>query len=230
MLNKKERREQIAQVHREAIIDAAQTLFFTHGFEQTTIDDIAVKAQYSKRTLYKYIASKEVIYDEVAVRGYRELYQVIMSAREQYPDDSVLSLRAVLEQALKFAYEQPGYFNVILNYHMRAADFDLGNPQHELIDQYDRQIQDILQTIVAQGIEQKVFRQNINPSFMAAHLLTIHIGMVTMLFQKSYYLKNGLGLSATDFIQQTMESVLYALMASPGQVPEMIEPISIWQE
>lgn len=230
MLNKTERKEQIAQVHRDAIINAAQSLFFTKGFEQTTIDDIAANAQYSKRTLYKYIASKEVIYDEIAVRAYDALHQVIQYAHQQHPDDPVLSLRAVLEQSLQFAYAQPGFFNVILNYHVRAANFDLNNLQHQLIDRYDRQILVILQSIIAQGIQQKIFRQNINPSFMAAYLVTIHIGMVTMLFQKSYYLKNGLQLSATEFIQQTMESMLYTLMVSPELIQESIAPITFGQE
>ncbi|MFT4103028.1 MAG: helix-turn-helix domain-containing protein [Burkholderiaceae bacterium] len=44
---------------RERIIDAADRLFYLHGINVTGVDAIALEAGVSKRTLYKYFASKE---------------------------------------------------------------------------------------------------------------------------------------------------------------------------
>ncbi|MEG2814125.1 MAG: helix-turn-helix domain-containing protein [Oscillospiraceae bacterium] len=55
---KDERRELIEKMHRENILNAAEELFSTKGYEKTTVDDIAHKSQYSKRTIYIYFKSK----------------------------------------------------------------------------------------------------------------------------------------------------------------------------
>src|SRR5437868_9439910 len=45
-------------VVRSAIWDAAVDLFVSRGFEQTTVDDIAQAAGVSRRTFFRYFASK----------------------------------------------------------------------------------------------------------------------------------------------------------------------------
>ncbi|GAA0388480.1 TetR family transcriptional regulator [Microbispora corallina] len=44
---------------RDAIADAAISLFLAHGFDQVSINDIAAAAEVSKPTLFRYFASKE---------------------------------------------------------------------------------------------------------------------------------------------------------------------------
>lgn len=52
-------RERKKQRTREALINAAQELFCTHGFETTTIDQIAGSVEVSSRTFFRYFTSKE---------------------------------------------------------------------------------------------------------------------------------------------------------------------------
>ncbi|MFC6082158.1 TetR/AcrR family transcriptional regulator [Sphaerisporangium aureirubrum] len=44
---------------RDAIADAAITLFLAHGFDQVSVADIAAAAEVSKPTLFRYFATKE---------------------------------------------------------------------------------------------------------------------------------------------------------------------------
>jgi AcrR family transcriptional regulator len=44
---------------RDAIADAAISLFLAHGFDQVSINDVAAAAEVSKPTLFRYFASKE---------------------------------------------------------------------------------------------------------------------------------------------------------------------------
>jgi AcrR family transcriptional regulator len=46
---------------REAILDATDRLLVTHGFRRVTIDEIAVEAGVSRRTVYMYFPSKEEV-------------------------------------------------------------------------------------------------------------------------------------------------------------------------
>ncbi|QGV77430.1 TetR/AcrR family transcriptional regulator [Streptomyces ficellus] len=52
-------RERKKQRTREAISDAAITLFLEHGFDQVSVADIAAVAEVSKPTLFKYFPTKE---------------------------------------------------------------------------------------------------------------------------------------------------------------------------
>lgn len=51
---------------RQAIIDAAEKLFYKNGFENTTMDEIADETELSKGTLYLYFKSKnELLWESV---------------------------------------------------------------------------------------------------------------------------------------------------------------------
>lgn len=52
-------RERKRRQTRERISDAAMSLFLENGFEATTVDDIAVRADVSKRSFFDYFATKE---------------------------------------------------------------------------------------------------------------------------------------------------------------------------
>ena len=61
MAQKKENR--LVRFNRQNILEAAERLFAEKGVRQTTMDDIAKAADYSKSTVYVYFKSKDEIYD-----------------------------------------------------------------------------------------------------------------------------------------------------------------------
>ena len=46
-----ERKEKEREIRRKDIIEAAERLFFTKGYNNTTMDDVAKEAEFSKRTV-----------------------------------------------------------------------------------------------------------------------------------------------------------------------------------
>ena len=46
----------------QSILDAAQKLFFSKGYQKTTMDEIALEAQISKPTVYQYFSTKDDLY------------------------------------------------------------------------------------------------------------------------------------------------------------------------
>ena len=68
---------------REQITEAAIALFADHGFEGTTVDDIAAAAEVSRRTFFRYFARKE----DVVLAWKHETAQELRDALAARPPD-----------------------------------------------------------------------------------------------------------------------------------------------
>lgn len=76
---------------RRRLAQAAQTLFASHGFDATTVDDIAAAAGVSRRTFFYHFASKE----DVILSWHEEFEQALTGAiRSAPPDLPLLELTA----------------------------------------------------------------------------------------------------------------------------------------
>ncbi len=84
---------------RQKISAAAKNLFSTHGYSQTTIDDIITAAGVTKGAFYHYFKSKEIICSEI-IDSIQNEYQNIF---ESLPNklDPLEKLKAVIKQILK---------------------------------------------------------------------------------------------------------------------------------
>jgi TetR/AcrR family transcriptional regulator, mexJK operon transcriptional repressor len=58
---------------RRAILDAAATLFLRNGYRGTSMDEIAVLAAVSKRTVYQHFADKESLFSEIVIATVSEI-------------------------------------------------------------------------------------------------------------------------------------------------------------
>jgi AcrR family transcriptional regulator len=69
-------RESKKRATRQRISDVATEMFFTHGFEAVTVDEIAVAAKVSKMTVFNYFARKEELMldreDDLKLLPFRE--------------------------------------------------------------------------------------------------------------------------------------------------------------
>lgn len=73
---------------REAIVVAARALFVEAGYQQSSMDAIAARAEVSKRTLYNHFPSKEALFHEIA----EQLWQAqIRAKRLRYEREQALA-------------------------------------------------------------------------------------------------------------------------------------------
>lgn len=91
----------LSQRKRLDILNAAETLFFQQGFEQTSMDQVASLAGASKRTVYNHFENKGVLFQAILVFMFEKVRQekaVIFN--KQHPIAEQLTQIAVQEVAL----------------------------------------------------------------------------------------------------------------------------------
>jgi AcrR family transcriptional regulator len=100
------RRERKKQRTREAIIDAAFTLFADKGFEATTVEEIADLVDVSSRTFFRYFSSKE----DVVLTFQEEQFAAVLAAlAARPPDEPVVTAMRSAGVAVMRAYEDGDY-------------------------------------------------------------------------------------------------------------------------
>ena len=79
---------------RQILVDVARQLFAKNGFENTTMNDIALLSKKGRRTLYTYFKSKEDVYYAVIESELERLSDKMdeVAARKISPQDKVIEL------------------------------------------------------------------------------------------------------------------------------------------
>jgi AcrR family transcriptional regulator len=100
-----------SQDRRERILDAAETMFESHGFSEASMSEVIRVAGGSKATLYKYFPDKESLYLTVVERATsRMLAHVLADAPSPEEDDPETFLVMFGERVVKFLFEPEQMF------------------------------------------------------------------------------------------------------------------------
>jgi len=149
-MNKKER---LTEFNRSNIVATAKQLFEEKGVAQTTMDEIAKKADYSKSTIYVYFKSKEEIFDCIVLEYFTFLRNGIEEALQNtktFPE----SYFEICNTIAKLYNDHPLYFDSILG-EIKIAE-DESNAVLFRIYEVGEQINDIfvsyLKTCISNGV------------------------------------------------------------------------------
>jgi len=104
----KERRDREEQARLQAILDAAESVFARKGYYETRMDDIALKAELAKGTLYYYFKSKDEIYVHLLETESKKVYEGIKARLA-----GKTTAREILTEVMNFSVE---YFEVNLSF------------------------------------------------------------------------------------------------------------------
>jgi len=97
-------RDRKARDTRARIAEAGLDLFVSHGYAETTIDEIAEAAGVSRRTVFRHFATKEaILFDHLAVR--RDFALRRLRERPE-AEPTLVSLHAVLRELCEQGYER----------------------------------------------------------------------------------------------------------------------------
>lgn len=184
----RERRERERQRRREAIVDAAERIFFERGIESATMDDVAVAAELSKGTLYLYFRNKADLYLAVVVRGMAILRQMFERASVAH-ERGVDKIEAIGRAYFEFSKRYPDYFNAMLHFESTAP---VGGETLDGTRECERQSADLMELCaraIRAGTEDGSIRADVHPMKTALTLYGLSTGLLQIIAIKGRQIK-----------------------------------------
>ncbi len=110
-----QRREREKEERRAQILDAAERLFLEHGYEKTTVDRVAERAEVSKGLVYLYFANKQELFMAMTRRGFELFREQTRQAldTEGAGRHGLYRFRLFAECYTRFSVNHPGYFQAM---------------------------------------------------------------------------------------------------------------------
>ena len=102
----KEAFDKIPEAKRKRVLDAATDEFATYGFENTSIQQIAKRAEISVGSVYKYFENKDELFAMV-VKENLSLLEELLLHHSSSDEDVMVKAESVLKELLKFSKKHP---------------------------------------------------------------------------------------------------------------------------
>lgn len=188
-----DRKENEHIVRKNIMINAAEKIFFKSGFEKSTMDDIAKEAGFTKKTLYSYFKSKEDLYYEIMLLGFKvlnSLYDKTISENIEMSETS--KIKKIGQTFVEFSGTYPGYFKAISDYENKDFDFQ-ANGNNPLVNECylaGEYSFELLNNCITNGIEKGEILNNTDSVTVSLMLWSTMLGFIGLISKKEKYIKS----------------------------------------
>lgn len=172
-----ERKIREKEQRKKEIIDAAERLFFSRGYVDVSMDEIARGVELNKATLYLYFENKEDLFAAIVLRGIRilqEKYEECMSTRVT----GIVKVALMGQAYYRFSREHPDYLRLIKFY--GSERFSKENPCTAEIGKGYGTCRLILRDAVQEGIDDGTIRADLDPFLTSMYLMISFMGILSM--------------------------------------------------
>ena len=200
-----ERKEREKERRRNEIIDAAEGIFFTKGFDNATMDEVAEMAELSKGTLYLYFRSKEDLQFSIFMRG-ADILMGLMNKSLNLEYDGYSNLLMLAKSFIAFSKDHRNYFDLFV--HFESSKMNNLNIDQKQIGIYLKEQSPLALVTqqVSRGMEDGSLRTDLPLEVFSATLWSQMLGVLIVLNNKAdlYEIFN---LKAEEIIQAHLELV-----------------------
>ena len=182
------RKEREIEQRKTYIIQVAEKLFLSQGYNNTTMDQIAEEAEFSKGTVYKYFLSKDEIYLTLGIKAYEMIIEKTTKFTEK-EELGIPQLMAVGKAYHQFYKENPNY--AMIFHHIGDKFPELtSKPKKELtrneklyLDKSNA-YRDLFVGVINDAIKNSKLRVDKDPFLIGITLATLTSGLIKELSRR----------------------------------------------
>lgn len=179
----RERRQREKERRCNDIIDAAEEVFFSKGMEETTMEDVAEKAELSKGTLYLYFKNKQELYLGITKRGLEILTGMFQDAMAQ-TGKGIEKIEAVGRAYFEFSKKYPDYFQAMVYFDANVKEVNPEDPNALACAQQGKKALQFCVDALLTGIKDGSIRPDIDPHKVAVILWGQTMGILQLVAVK----------------------------------------------
>lgn len=205
-----ERREREKLQRRQEIIEGAEELFFTRGFEGTKMIEIAEAVELSKGTLYLYFKSKEQLAYAILLRSFDVLTGLLREAADG-AESGVDKIHGMARAYIAFYRQHYRQF-----YFMQLFEgvlYDSLAREEEGGEFYQRleQIKAVVTEAVRRGLEDGTLRSNLKPELSAITYMIAADGFMHQMVTRSRFIQRTTAFSKQELIEELFRILVHSL-------------------
>lgn len=209
-----ERREREKEQRRNDIIDAAEHVFFSKGWQSATMDDVAEAAELSKATLYLYFKNKEELYAAILARGSEILHDAFKQAVETH-ETGIEQSEAIGRAYMAFHEEHRDYYDAMLYFDSKGFDTCDDCEYGQKCEEYRGQIMGLVARAVGNGVADGTLRSDLDPIMTAVLLWASSSGVLSALATAGDQIRSLHKIDVKDFVDAFFEFTFHAIAADP---------------
>ena len=205
-----ERKERERIQRRQEIIYAAEKVFFTKGFNSTTMDDIASEVELSKGTLYLYFKNKEELFKVFVNRGISKLHELFVEFSSKQ-SNGLMKVKAIGEAYIKFYFEFPNYYKALMFEEVQKVEGIEPESEDEKILKKKMETNKILIETIIEGMNDGSIRNDLDPAKTALILWGESLGVLQLVTLKGDILCTEMNCTPEELISYFFEFTFKAL-------------------
>ncbi len=192
------RRERERLARRQAILTAAYELFVEKGYDATTMDDIAERAELSKPTLYAHFKNQDELYLVIVAEGLLPLEKTFRKivARKNGIEEKI---KALFVAVSKYYLDYQEFYRLGELFYQDNVRRKISSGLADEINERLGRLLMITTDLIREGIDTDIFRPDLNPEQFAIILWRAVVGLVPLsimteltkweksLFKKNYF-------------------------------------------
>ncbi|NLY21138.1 MAG: TetR/AcrR family transcriptional regulator [Tissierellia bacterium] len=205
------KKESIKLFHQERIIESADKLFLIKGKEETTVDEIAKEANYSKATIYVYFKSKDDIFNHVFLKYMKLLKSRIENGMSE-SIDAIKQYYSICEELHLFSEEYPDYYRLLTTSVQVDVKSKTNDEALEEIFSVGEEINGKVIEIISAGIVQGYFRVDIEILPMVFIYWSSITSIIEMSNNKNEYIYEQMNLDKKQFLHYSFSNLLKMIL------------------
>jgi AcrR family transcriptional regulator len=153
------RKERERLTRESGILFAAEKLFTSKGFENTTMEEIAKESEFTKRTVYQYFTSKENLFYAVILAGVRKMFSYIEEEVEA-GENGFEKLTGARRALYRYMTEYPDTYR-LMNYTQYIKSDPADVPNFQELSQYNSRLFALFSQLAEAGIKDGSIRKDL---------------------------------------------------------------------
>ena len=204
------RKKEPQSIHRKNISMAAEQLFVKKGIENTSMNDIAKEAGYSKATLYVYFKNKEELISVLVLESMQKLHDYIRLALEENSSTKERYKR-ICDGLVKYQEEYPFYFKIVLE--TINIDFETTHflPEEKETFAIGEKINEILIDFIEKGMKQGEIRSDINVLPTVFSFWGMLFGLIQIATNKELYIEQKIKRTKSEFLNYGFNMIYHSI-------------------